>query len=152
MKDISSLSNEAPEFRGTGINQSGETHANHLEPFMIDAQTEDPLKRIIRLQEILKELFPITRKEWVDSFLRVIHPGHKLHIVETVTVVYQELVSNTDLCLAEKKFLYGLISRMSCGFMTIEDEELIPDGLPSAGRIYDMYLSAFYDGSRPEEY
>ncbi len=138
-----------PEVLGTGIDQSWKTHTIHLDPLLHDALTQEHLQRIVRLQDVLREVKPMTLDGWTEEIMLDIHPEQEISILESVAVVYLKLSLNTKLVLEEKTSLYRLLCAMSFGARHRDVNKYIPKGLPSASKIHKMFCKALEDFERP---
>jgi len=138
-----------PEVICSLVDMEGKSHTIRRGSRQHDTLAPEQLQRIARLQYILKEVYSMTLDGWVDGFLRDMHPENEISIIEAAAVVYQKLTSNTRLPLQEKENLYALIISMSTGVPPKYLKKNVPEGLPSAMKIYKMYCKARKGFARP---
>jgi hypothetical protein len=143
------LSDKLPDILSTGIDQNGEPYTVVLAPIQHDILAPDQLQRIARLQNVLREVNPMTLDGWVDSFLRETNPEKEISIYESVAVVYLKLTLKPKLSLEEKKSLLAVICKMSFGIRFKDAKMRRPKGIPSASKVHKMYRKALKDGARP---
>jgi hypothetical protein len=143
------LSDKLPEILITGVDQNGEPYTVVLAPLRHDTLTPDQLKRIARLQNVLREVKPMTLDGWVDGFLRDTNPGKEISIMEKVAVVYLKLTSYTKFPLEVKQSFFCMLCNMSFGVRYKDSKMHRPKGLPSARTIYKMYRKALKGDARP---
>ena len=165
MTNKQTLNDETPETLGAGINQSGETYPTHLYVTLNAELYQSPLRRIERLQYVLRDVISMTYCEWVDGFLWNRQPEHRISIVECMAFVYLKAISNTKISLDEKMQVYVLICEVSCNAPSEYTEEYtdeyieefieeciagdMPKGLPSVSKIFKMYWKALEGFERP---
>ncbi len=142
MKDKVPISDGVPEVFSTVTDKEGKTHKLHRGPRRHDTLTSDQLQRIARLQDVLREVYPMTLDGWVDGFARDVHPEKEIQIIEAAAAVYQQLIADAKLSLDDKKCLYAVLCSMSTGVPPKYLKKHIPKGLPSASTIYEMYRKA----------
>lgn len=138
-----------PEVMGQIVDEHGERHAIRRGPIRHDALTQDQLKRIARLRDVLHEAYPMTLDGWVDGFVRDSHPENEIQIIEAVAVVYQQLTESVRLTHDDKATLYGILCVLSAGGPSHELDDKIPAGLPTGTDLFDLYCRARADGDRP---
>ena len=125
MNNKLSQNDETSDALSSGINESWKTYMAHIYTFLNDALDQSPLRRIERLQYILREVYPITHDEWVNGFLWILPPQQEILRMECVAYVYAKVSSKVTLSLDEKKELYSLINEMSCSGPSDDIEKYI---------------------------
>ena len=106
------LNDEMPETPGTGIKQNGKTHATDIDTFLNQELYKSSVQRIDWLKDVLGDVCPKTREEWVNGFLLCEYPLYAIHRRECQAFVYLKAISNTKLSLDDRKILFERICEM----------------------------------------
>ena len=142
---------ETPETLGYVIGEDGQKVHVHRGPIRHESLSDDQLRRIGRLHDVLGEAYPMTLPGWIDGFMRDAHPEPEIQMIEARAVVYERLAAQACLSREEKRRLYALLCAVSAGSDGPDLASLLPAdrGLPHLETIIHMYRVARQSGSRP---
>jgi len=140
-----------PEVLGHVTDDQGQRHEVHRGWIKHGSLSEEQVRRVARLREVLAEAYPMTMEGWVDGFLRDAEPESEIRIIEACAVAYQRLTSQARLSPEEKERLYAILCTLSGGETGPQLASALPKGkgLPDLEGVASMYREAYEASLRP---
>jgi len=140
-----------PGVLGYVTDDQGQRHEVHRGWIKRGSLSEEQLRRVARLREVLAEAYPMTMEGWIDGFLCDADSESEIRIIEACAVVYQRLASQAPLSLEEKKEVYSVLCALSAGAAGPQLASALPagKGLPDLQAVASMYYAAQKASLRP---
>jgi hypothetical protein len=140
-----------PEVLGHVTDDQGQRHELHRGWIKHRSLSEEQVRRVARLREVLAEAYPMTMEGWIDGFLRDADPDSEIRIIEACAVAYQRLASQARLSAEEKERLYAVLCALSTGATGPQLASALPagKGLPDLEGVTSMYREAHEASLRP---
>src|SRR5258708_714162 len=140
-----------PRVLGRAIDQYGKEHTPVRGWIKHDSLSEDQLRRVARLREVLREAYPMTMEGWIDGFLRDANPEQEIQILEACAWAYQHLSSGLRLAADEPQKLYSVLCALSAGTAEshLEDGLAVGRGVPNVQTINGVLREAWSERRRP---
>jgi hypothetical protein len=140
-----------PELLGYTIDEDGQKGFVHSSPRRSDKLTEDQVKRVERLREVLAEVYPLSLEAWIDGFLRDMHPETEIRYIEACAFTYSQLVGRASLSREEKGHLYATLCQAGSfdGPFQLKQELYDRLGLEGEKELIVLVRGAFSDNARP---
>ncbi len=143
------ISDGVPEVMGHVVDEHKEKREIRRGPIRHDTLTQDQLKRVAKLRNVLVEAYPMTLDGWLDGFLRDADPESEIQVIEAVAIVYQQLTQSVNLTHDDKAMLYGVLCVISASGASDKVNDKIPEGLPASTDLFELYCAARSAGDRP---
>jgi hypothetical protein len=77
--------------------------------------TDDLEARVKKFEPVVAEVYHQTHEQWVEGFLRDVHPESEIAIWEAIAFAYQQFTETRSLTLDAKKEAFGLLLVRSSG-------------------------------------
>jgi hypothetical protein len=87
----------------------------HKGPIQRENLSEEQLRKIDRIRQILAEIDPQTREQWIDNFKRDLNPDREIEIWEQIAKNYQTYCSKKNLSKEAKADVFGIVLLRSMG-------------------------------------
>lgn len=142
---------QLPEVMGTITDRHGRRHPVYRGSSKYPSLSEEQVRRVARLREVLAEAYPMTLEGWMDGFLRDADPESEIEVIEACAAVYHRLASQSSLTSDEKRQLYGVLVAISAGVTDAKLASHVPraTGLPDLAGIAGMFREARRACARP---
>ena len=140
-----------PEVLGYTTDEDGQKKHLHVGPRRHSNLSDDQVKRIERLREVLVEVYPMSLEGWIDGFLRDSNPEVEIRYIEACAVAYSQLVTRASLSREEKGHLYATLCQATSfdGPFQIEEGLYKRLGLEGALELIALVRGAFEENARP---
>jgi hypothetical protein len=140
-----------PEVLGHVTDDQGRRHEVHRGWIKHGSLSEEQVRRVARLREVLAEAYPMTMEGWIDGFQRDADPESEIRIIEACAVAYQRLASQARLSPEEKERLYAVLCALSTGATGPQLASALPTGkgLPDLESVANIYREAREARVRP---
>jgi hypothetical protein len=82
-------------------------------PVRHDSLTENQMVRIKHIQEVFREVYPLSTEEWIDGFRRDVEPEGEIVLWEELARAYSLFLKEYNLSMSQKHEVYAVLMKRS---------------------------------------
>jgi hypothetical protein len=107
--------NEPPEARkGEAVDWESVPASKIVKsPVRHDSLTESQIVRIKHIQEVFREVYPLSTGEWIDGFRRDMEPEGEIVLWEELARAYSLFLNEYNLSMSQKHEVYAVLMKRS---------------------------------------